>query len=89
MKLNDKVYTFLKWFLMIFSPALLTLVETLGIIYKFDTNLIIGTYSAFATFLGAIVGISTMAYNKDKSLQELEENLGKQVDVEKIEKEDK
>lgn len=88
MKLNDKVYTFLKWFLMIFSPALLTLVETLGIIYKFDTNLIIGTYSAFATFLGAIVGISTMAYNKDKSLQELEENLGKQVNVEKVEKED-
>ena len=88
MKLNEKVYTFLKWFLMIFSPALLTLVETLGIIYKFDTNLIIGTYSAFATFLGAIVGISTMAYNKDKSLQELEENLGKQVNVEKVEKED-
>ena len=88
MKLNDKVYTFLKWFLVIFSPAFITLVETLGIIYKFDTNLIIGTYSAFATFLGAIVGISTMAYNKDKSLQELEENLGKQVNVEKVEKED-
>lgn len=66
MKLNDKLYTFLKWFLIIFSPAFITLIETLGIIYKFDTNLIIGTYSAFATFLGAIVGISCVNYNKSK-----------------------
>lgn len=66
MKLNDKVYEFLKWFLIIFSPAFITLIETLGIIYKFDTNLIIGTYSAFSTFLGAIVGISTINYKKDK-----------------------
>lgn len=66
MKLNDKLYTFLKWFLIIFSPAFITLIETLGIIYKFDTNLIIGTYSAFATFLGAIVGISCANYNKSK-----------------------
>lgn len=64
MKMNDKLYDFLKWFLIIFSPALITLIETLGIIYKFDTNLIIGTYSAFATFLGTIVGISTMNYKK-------------------------
>lgn len=66
MKLNDKVYNFLKWFLIIFTPACITLIETLGIIYKFDTNLIIGTYSALATFLGAIIGISNLNYNKNK-----------------------
>jgi hypothetical protein len=65
MKLNDKIYTFLKWFLIIFSPAFITLIETLGLIYKFETSLIIGTYSAFATFLGTIVGISNINYKKE------------------------
>ena len=84
MKLSNGWYEFLKWFLIIFTPACITLIETLGIIYKFDTNLIIGTYSAFATFLGAIVGISNINYNKKQ-----EDYFKKQVDVEKIEKEGK
>lgn len=84
MKLSDSLYNFLKWFLIIFSPAFITLIETLGIIYKFDTNLIVGTYSALATFLGAIVGISNINYNKKQ-----DDYFKKQVDVEKIEKEGK
>lgn len=75
MKLPDGIYNFLKWFLIIFSPAFITLVETLGIIYKFDTNLIIGTYSAFATFLGAIVGISNISYKKQVE-KDAEQYLG-------------
>ena len=80
MKLPDKWYNFLKWFLIIFTPACITLIETLGIIYKFDTNLIIGTYSAFATFLGAIIGISNLAYNKQYK-KDIEEYVGNEKEV--------
>lgn len=64
MILNDKVYNFLKWLLITFVPALLVLIETLGVIYNYDTQIIILTISAIATFLGAIVGISNTNYNK-------------------------
>lgn len=89
MKLNDKLYEFLKWFLILFIPALNVLIVSLSTIYKFDAEVIVLTISAFATFLGAITGISTKNYNKEQNLKELEENLGKQVDVKKIEKEGK
>ena len=64
MILNDKIYNFLKWLLITFVPALLVLIETLGVIYNYDTQIIILTISAIATFLGAIVGISNNNYNK-------------------------
>lgn len=66
MKLNNKVYLFLKWFLMIFTPALITLIGTLGKIYNFDTETIVLTIGAIATFLGVITGISNYNYNKEK-----------------------
>ena len=65
MKLNDKVYTVFKWLLIIFVPATITLIGTLGQIYKFDTEVIILTISAVATFLGAITGISNYNYKKE------------------------
>lgn len=64
MKLNDKVYNFLKWALIIFVPALITLIGTLGQIYNFDTEIIVLTISAIATFFGAITGISNYNYKK-------------------------
>ena len=64
MKLNNKVYNFLKWFLMIFTPALITLIGTLGQIYHFDTEVITLTIGAVATFLGVITGISNYNYKK-------------------------
>ena len=64
MKLNDKVYTIFKWALIIFIPALITLIGTLGQIYNFDTEVIVLTISAVATFIGAITGISNHIYKK-------------------------
>lgn len=64
MKLNNKVYQFLKWFLIIFTPALITLIGTLGKIYNFDTETITLTIGAIATFLGVITGISNYNYKK-------------------------
>lgn len=64
MRMNNKIYDIFKWGLMIFIPALITLIGSLGQIYKFDTEVIILTISTFATFIGAITGISNINYNK-------------------------
>ena len=64
--LNNKLYKILKWSLMIFIPALLTLIGTLGQIYGFDTEKIVLTISAISTFLGVITGISNYNYNKNE-----------------------
>lgn len=66
MKLNNKLYDILKWTLFIFVPALILLINTLGGLYNFDTKLINGTISAVATFLGALIGVSSSNYNKNK-----------------------
>lgn len=66
MKMHNKIYDFLKWSLMIFVPALITLIGTLGQIYNFDTEIIVLTISAIATFLGAITGISSYNYKKEE-----------------------
>lgn len=66
MKLNNKVYDILKWILLILTPALTLLITTLGGLYNFDTKLINGTISAIATFLGALIGVSSSNYNKNK-----------------------
>lgn len=65
MKLNDKVYKVFKWGLIIFIPALITLIGTLGQIYNFETETIVLTISAISTFFGVITGISNYNYNKE------------------------
>ena len=64
MILKDKIYKILKWSLIIFIPALITLIGTLGQIYNFDTETIVLTISAISTFLGVITGISNYNYKK-------------------------
>jgi len=64
MKLNDKVYNVFKWGLILFIPALISLIGTLGQIYSFDTEKIVLTISAISTFLGVITGISNYNYKK-------------------------
>lgn len=63
--MNNKLYDFIKWFLMIFIPAAIGLIITLGKIYHFETETVVLTISAIATFLGAITGISSYNYNKE------------------------
>lgn len=69
MKLDDKTYNILKWVCLIFIPALCTL---LGVVLSIWNVLpaetiknIITTLSAIATFMGALIGISTVQYNKE------------------------
>lgn len=62
MILSDKAYKFLKWFLILFIPATLTLIIGLGQLWGFETELIVGTISLISTFLGAITKISDANY---------------------------
>ena len=41
MILPDKVYNVLKWVLITFVPALLVLIESLGVIYGYDTQVVV------------------------------------------------
>lgn len=67
MKINDKVYTVLKWVTMIALPAIGTLYFTLSGIWGFPyAEHVIGTITAISTFLGVLLGISTSQYNKSK-----------------------
>ena len=70
MKLPDKLYDVLKWITIILLPALATLYFALSGIWGFPyAEQIIGTISAVETFLGAILGISTISYNKNKEVK--------------------
>ena len=61
----NKVYDVLKWVCMVGLPALATLWFALGKIWGFPYLAEIeATIIAIDTFLGAILGISTISYNK-------------------------
>lgn len=62
--LKDELYKLLKWGLILFVPALITLIGNLGKIYGFETEKIILTIAEVSTFLGAITGISNYNYKK-------------------------
>lgn len=65
MKLSNKVYDILKWIAMIFIPAVSALYFGLSQIWGFPYGEeIVGTLAVIDTFLGALLGISTMNYNK-------------------------
>lgn len=65
MILPDKIYNILKWLCLIFAPALITLISTLFALYHIEgAEIVCGTIAAIATFIGALIGISTKAYKK-------------------------
>ena len=65
--MSNKVYNVLKWVAMIVLPAIATLYLALSGIWGFPYGEeIVGTITAIDTFLGALLGISTAQYNKNK-----------------------
>ena len=65
MMLNDKVYDIMKWIAMVCLPALGTLYFALAGIWGFPYGeQVVGTIMAIDTFLGALLGISSIQYNK-------------------------
>lgn len=68
---NNKTYDVLKWIATVVLPALASFVLVLGQIWGWtDLTVPIGaTIAALATFLGALLGISSIAYNKAKRVK--------------------
>ena len=67
MKLSDKTYNILKWISLIALPALGTFYFALAGIWSLPYGeQIVGTIVAVETLLGALLGISTVQYNKNK-----------------------
>lgn len=75
MKMPNKVYDILKWIAQIALPALATLCVAVGSIWNLSyIDQIVGTIIAIDTFLGVILGISTMQYKKHIVSPETVEN---------------
>ena len=64
MEMSNKTYDILKFIAMIVLPALGTLYFTLAAIWGLpNSNEVVGTITAIDTFMGALLGLSTKAYN--------------------------
>lgn len=72
--MSNKIYDIAKWALITFVPALILLINSLGSIYGFDTEIIISTISAISVFVGALLGVSNANYYKKKSEKSKEVN---------------
>lgn len=67
MKLNDKLYDILKWVVMIVIPAIASAYVGLAAVWGWSyAEEIAKTATVICTLLGALLGISTAQYNKDK-----------------------
>lgn len=65
MIIPDKIYNVLKWVLVIVVPALNVFLTTIFALYHIPhIEIVVGTISAVATFVGALIGVSTKSYNK-------------------------
>ena len=63
--MSNKVYDVLKWIALVFLPAFIVLVEViLNSLNVANANIIITILTAIDTFLGSILGISNINYNK-------------------------
>ena len=72
MKFSNKTYDFLKWIAQYLLPAAGTLYFALAGIWGFPYGeQVVGTITAVDTFLGVILGISTIQYNKSDSSTEV------------------
>ena len=75
MKLSNKAYDILKFICTVFLPALGTFIFAISKIWGWPpyAENIVGTLSAIAVFIGALIGISTMQYNKDQEKEDPKE----------------
>ncbi len=66
--MNNKTYDVLKWVAQILLPAVATLYFAIAQIWGLPYGEeIVGTITAIDAFLGALLGISTYQYNKDRN----------------------
>ena len=77
-KLSNTTYDILKFVCTVFLPALGTFIFAISQIWGWPpyAEQIVGTLSALAVFIGALIGISTMNYNKESQPPIQEDNNG-------------
>lgn len=76
MKISSKLYDIFKWVALICLPAIICFLSSIGEIWGIGMMpKIVATVSALATFLGALLQISSINYHKDKE----ENGNGKEV----------
>ena len=64
--LSNRTYDILKWVALVFLPALGTLYFALAGIWNFPYGeQIVGTITAIDTFLGGLLGVSSMKYDSE------------------------
>ena len=77
--MSNKTYDILKFVAQILLPALGTLYFALASIWGLPYGEeIVGTITAVDAFLGALLGISTVQYNKIANSEEFEGNKGEE-----------
>lgn len=70
MKMNNKTYDILKWVAQLLLPALGALYFALAGLWGFPYGeQIVGTITALDAFLGAILGLSAVQYNKENKTE--------------------
>lgn len=70
--MSNKLYDVLKWIAQIVLPAIATLYFALASIWGLPYGeQIVGTITAIDAFLGAILGVSTISYNKRRNEDEV------------------
>lgn len=70
MKLSNKAYDVMKFIAQILLPAIGTLYFALARIWDLPlAEQVVGTITAIDAFLGALLGISSLQYNKEKEIQ--------------------
>ena len=69
MNLTNKQYDIAKKAVTVVAPALITLITTIGALYKIDTTLINGIIAAVTTFTGTVLGISSNKYQNAQNEQ--------------------
>lgn len=71
MVLNDKLYGCLKWVGLILLPACAWLVAQIAPAWGWEnTEAIVTTLNATGTFIGILIGVSTLSYYKDGGAEE-------------------
>ena len=66
MKIPNKIYDVLKWMVLVVIPALTTFYVVLDNLFNWGNAETVATISAAAcACIGAIIGVSTVQYNKE------------------------
>lgn len=71
--LSNRIYNILKWFVITFMPAAMALVAGLGVYLDFDTNVIVGIMGLATTFIGTLIGVSSLNYARSQEAEDEEE----------------